>query len=154
MKSTLQLIFIFILLSGTSLSQDIATWVDTHPHVLLIHSKDASTEFIEKLNETSAEYIVYSDVLTLHDIELYELNQFSKGPSEHIDYKSGDAEFVKLWLAHHLEVKVISNSIFESMAASEQLSYDPQVTLITAGDAITLQDIEKFENTRMEIRSK
>lgn len=154
MKTTTHLFFFFLLLSGTTLSQDITTWIEQHPHVLLINSRDASTEFLEKLNEASAGYIIYTDEVTSQDIELYEQNQFAKGQSEHLDYKSGDAEFVKMWLALHPDVKIIPHDIYESMSTTEQLSYQTNGSMILDGNVITLADIERFEDYRTEILSK
>lgn len=154
MKTTTQLILTLLLLSGTTFSQDITKWIEQHPHVLLINSKDASTEFLEKLDEASAGYIIYTDEVSSQDIELYEQNQFSKGSLEHIDYNSGDAEFVKMWLALNPEVKIIPHDIFESMSTTEQLSYQSKGSMILDGNVITLSDIERYEDLRTEILSK
>lgn len=151
MKSTKQLLFMFLLLSGTTFSQDITTWIEHHPHVLLINAKDASEEFLEKLDQKAADYILYSDAFTYRDIERYERDQSAQPESPLINAKSDEAEFVKVWLTENQHVKIIPNDLYASMPSTDQQGYSAKETLILDGNYITLSDIERFENARTQL---
>lgn len=141
------LLILFLLITpiiGFSQSQEISDWQQIHPNVIFIEGKDFTTEFEEKLTALNQEYIIYSNEISINDIQGYETQAYEKSTTGEIRNDGGN-QLIKDWLGKNQDLKIISRSAFESASASKQDLLINSNALILVGEKLTISDIENYE---------
>ncbi|MDG1334150.1 MAG: hypothetical protein P8P74_17590 [Crocinitomicaceae bacterium] len=122
MQASVKTLVLALIISSSAHSQSVTEWSTQHPEVLLIESQDASDELLDRLDQSSAKYIIYADELLMEDIENYHRKQSVSGLAELIDPTQEEVEFLKTWISQHSTTKIIRRSYYDSLDSEGRAS--------------------------------
>jgi len=129
----------------------VGQWQKKHPAVICIETTDYSQMTEEEKMLIGDNIIVYNQQLTMADIQSYESNQYVKADNAHTtasieERDISDADYVKSWLGQNRDVKIIRQSVYSAMTEEDKAKYEGGNVLILAGETISKEDIESYEN--------
>lgn len=143
MKKSILLLIISAFSSFMSHSQTVEDWQKQHPEILMIQQVDATEFYLKSLDKKGIKYFVYSGEIKLEELETtfnYSNKTLGNNSSEE------KANTIKLWLASNPDVKIISNSYFDSLTESDKEIYRNDNVLILISDDLTYEDIQNYNN--------
>jgi len=135
-----------IVFSQYSYSQNedaIRQWQLAHPSTQLISSSRFSSLTDADKALLGTDYIVYREKVTIELLEASEAGVKSLNTSEEI-IREDESDFIKIWLAEHSDIKILSRSQYTSFSPEEQQLYIENHALILQGEKLTLQDIQNY----------
>lgn len=129
------------------LSQDIASWQQTHPQILFIEVNDLNHMEDDVIASLGDNVIIYQEEITYSDIEAFEFQSKSNSQEAEVINGKDDAElqFIKEWMARNPDIKLIKRSYFDSLDAARKKVYKQPNALILIGERITSKDIHLYE---------
>lgn len=140
--SKLILLLIFSLGAFISQSQSIQDWQKKHPDILLINEVDATENYIQILDKKGIQYIVYSGDININAIEVA---TSSTAKSSIYSLNDPKADDIKNWIALHSDVKILTQSTFQSLDSLTKQFYLEINALIMSGELLTMEDIRNYQ---------
>ena len=136
----------FFPILGFSQNQQISDWQKVNQNVILIESRDFTPAFEEQLIALKQDFIVYTDEISMNDINRFESKSNEKTTANLLKNDGGN-QIIKDWLGQNPNVKIISRTDFENASTEKQNSLINSDALILIGDKLTTTDIENYETT-------
>ena len=143
MKTLLYLGVLLYTLNSTA-QESVETWQKNHPEVLFFDEAVYNALTEEQQNRIGKNIILYTQEITLKDIQQFELNNSAAVKSTSIAIEQSNSEEIKYWIAMNSEVKIIKQSYYSSLTPADQLNYIQTGALVLEGELITLNDINNY----------
>ncbi|MFT6922533.1 MAG: hypothetical protein ACJA1C_001538 [Crocinitomicaceae bacterium] len=125
--------------------ETIEEWQSNHPNVLFIEQSDYNQLSEKSLASLKTDYIVFDTEITMEVIRLYQ-DQNTITQVELTPEKFNEGNRIKAWIGEHQDVKIITNSYYSQLSTKEKTLFEGPNFILLAGDLITLEDIEHYEN--------
>lgn len=141
---TLLYLSAFLCTLNTTAQESVERWQEIHPDVLFFEQSVYDALSNEQQARLGDHIILYTETITLKDIQQYELNTNLAVKSTTIGIEELNSDEIKHWIGTHQDVKIITQSYFTSLTPADQLIYKQNGALVLEGELITLNDIKNY----------